>query len=167
MNTEISLKSLTKMIDHSLLHPTLTDEATLTGCELAKKYDVATVCVKPYAAQIARDDLTGSSVGVCAVAGFPHGNSTIEIKVKEAEQAISFGATEIDLVVNIGKVLSEDRAYVSKEIKTINKAIVSQNAILKVIFENDFLEDRHIIKLAISVRFTPSHSSKHQPAMVL
>lgn len=147
MNTEISMKSLAKMIDHSLLHPTLTDEATLAGCELAKKYDVATVCVKPYAIQLAREVLKGSSVGVCAVAGFPHGNSTIEIKIKEAAQAISFGASEIDVVANIGKVLSEDWNYISTEIKAINETVVSLNCILKVIFENDFLEDRHIIRL--------------------
>lgn len=135
------------MIDHSLLHPTLTDDATVAGCELAKKYDVATVCVKPYAIQTARDVLKGSSVGVCTVAGFPHGSSTTEFKVKEAEEAIVSGASEIDMVVNIGKVLSQDWEYVSKEIKIINETVVSHNAILKVIFENDFLEDRHIIKL--------------------
>ena len=135
------------MIDHSLLHQTLADEAILLECELAKKYDVATVCVKPYSTQLACKVLKGSMVGVCAVASFPHGNSTIEIKIKEAEQAILSGASEIDVVVNIGKVLSADWDYISQEIKGINEAVVNHNAILKVIFENDFLEDRHIIKL--------------------
>ncbi len=147
MKPEISIKLLAKMIDHSLLHPTLTDAAIVAGCELAKKYEVATVCVKPYTTQFARDTLKGTNVAVCTVAGFPHGCSTTEIKVKEAEQAISSGASEIDVVVNVGKVISEDWDYVASEINAINKAVVSRNAILKVIFENDFLQDHHIIKL--------------------
>ncbi len=147
MSSASNLESLAKMIDHSLLHPTLTDSDIIAGCELAKKYGVATVCVKPYATQAARDMLKETNVHVCTVVGFPHGGNTIEIKVKEAEQAISAGASEIDMVINIGKTLSEDWAYVSDEIKTINNTVVSHTVILKVIFENDFLEDHHIIKL--------------------
>jgi deoxyribose-phosphate aldolase len=135
------------MIDHSLLHPTLTDEAMIKGCQLALKYDVATACVKPYAVRMAGDVLAGSDVGVCAVVGFPHGNGTVSIKVKETVEAIGDGATEIDVVVNIGKVLGGDWEYVSNEIAAVNRATVDGGAILKVIFENDYLEDRHIIKL--------------------
>ncbi len=147
MDAAKSLKSLAKMIDHSLLHPTMTDEAIAKGCELARRYDVATACVKPYAAQVARDILAGSAVGVCAVVGFPHGNSTVTIKVRETEVAIKDGATEIDVVVNIGKVLGEDWDYISGEISAVNRATVGNGAILKVIFENDYLEDKYIIKL--------------------
>jgi deoxyribose-phosphate aldolase len=147
MNDVISLKSLAKMIDHSLLHPTLTDEAIEQGCRLARRYDVATACVKPYAVQMARSVLSGSDVGVCAVVGFPHGNSTEWIKLKEAEEAIKDGAAEIDVVVNIGKVLGNAWEYVSGEIAAVNHATVDNGAILKVIFENDYLEDKHIIKL--------------------
>jgi len=147
MNDVISLKSLAKMIDHSLLHPTLTDEAIIAGCELSKKYDVATACVKPYAIQLAHSVLDGSTVGVCAVVAFPHGNSTISIKVREAEQAVLEGAAEIDLVVNIGKVLGGNWEYVSVEIKAVNDVVINNKGILKVIFENDYLEDVHIIKL--------------------
>lgn len=143
----ITLKSLTKMIDHSLLHPTLTDEAILAGCELAKHYDVATACVKPYATPLAHKILEGSTVGVCAVVAFPHGNSTTSIKVKEAEQAVLEGAVEIDMVVNVGKVLGGDWDYVSEEIKAVNDTVISHKGILKVIFENDYLQDSHIIKL--------------------
>jgi deoxyribose-phosphate aldolase len=143
----ITLKSLAKMIDHSLLHPTLTDEAILAGCELAKHYDVATACVKPYATPLAHKILEGSTVGVCAVVAFPHGNSTTSIKVKEAEQAVLEGAVEIDMVVNVGKVLGGDWDYVSKEIKAVNDTVISHGGILKVIFENDYLQDSHIIKL--------------------
>jgi len=147
MNTTISLKSLAKMIDHSLLHPTLTDEAIANGCELAIKYDVATACVKPYAVKLASSILNRSVVGVCAVVSFPHGNSTTAMKLKETEEALSDAATEIDAVVNIGKVLAGNWNYVSEEIGTINETVLKNHAILKVIFENDYLQDAHIIKL--------------------
>ncbi|MFH0989546.1 MAG: deoxyribose-phosphate aldolase [bacterium] len=141
------IKTLARMIDHSLLHPTMTDESILKGCELAKQYDVATVCIKPYAIPLTRSVLENSDVGLCVVVAFPHGNSTTSIKVQETEEALSGGATEIDIVVNIGKVLSDDWDYVTSEIAAINEVVVKRGAALKVIFENDFLEDRHILKL--------------------
>lgn len=144
---DIGVRALAKMIDHSLLHPTITDRHLLSGCEVARKYRVATVCVKPYSIKMARECLGESEVGICAVVAFPHGNSCTDIKVKEAVRAVSEGAAEIDTVVNIGKVLDGDWNYVSDEIGAINKAVVSREAILKVIFENDFLEDEHIIQL--------------------
>ena len=147
MDTSISLKSLAKMIDHSLLHPTLTDKYIIVGCELSKRYDVATACVKPYSIELARDVLAGSDVKVCPVIAFPHGNSATPIKIKEAEDAVLRGGAEIDMVVNIGKVLGGDWDYVSEEIKLINEVVVGNKGILKVIFENDYLEDSHIIKL--------------------
>lgn len=147
MHQELSLKSLAKMIDHSLLHPTMTDAEIVRGCEIAKKYDVATVCIKPYAIDLCKKNLYGSQVGICSVVTFPHGNSTTAMKVKETQDALERGATEIDMVVNIGKVLGGDWAYVSDEIKRVNDTVTSQNAILKVIFENDYLSDRHITKL--------------------
>jgi len=146
MENAISLKTLSKMIDHSLLHPTMTDQAIASGCELARVYDVATACIKPYAIRLAKSVLDGSDVGVCAVIAFPHGNSTTAIKVMEAEEAVSAGAVEIDMVVNIGKAIGGDWGYVSDEIKAINSAVTRAGAILKVIFENDYLEDSHIIR---------------------
>ena len=143
----VSLRTLAKMIDHSLLHPTMTDEVILSGCELAKKYDVATACVKPYAIHVVKDALSGSDVGICAVIAFPHGNSTTAIKVREAEEAVHDGASEIDMVVNIGKVLGGEWDYVSSEIRSMNETVVGGGAILKVIFENDYLQDEHIQKL--------------------
>jgi deoxyribose-phosphate aldolase len=142
-----SLRDLAKMIDHSLLHPTMTDDEIRKGCELSRKYDVATACVKPYAIPLAKEILAGSDVGVCPVIGFPHGNSATAIKVREAEAAARAGGSEIDMVVNIGKVLGGDWVYVTAEIKAINDAVVAAGAILKVIFENDYLQDAHIIKL--------------------
>ncbi len=142
-----SLESISKMIDHSLLHPTLTDEDLKAGCLVAKKYNVAAVCIKPYAVRLAKEMLSGSSVAVCTVVGFPHGSSTIEIKVMETEKACEDGATEIDFVVNIGKVLSGDWDYISREIKAVNDNAVERGAIVKVIFENDYLADDSKIKL--------------------
>ncbi len=139
---------LAKMIDHSLLHPTMTDEDMLKGCEIAKKYNVASVCIKPYAIPLAMEALTDSGVEVGTVIGFPQGNSTIEVKVAETKRACKDGATEIDMVVNIGKALQEDWEYIEKEIKSVCEASHSYGALLKVIFENDFLtNDAHKIML--------------------
>jgi len=135
------------MIDHSLLHPTMTDAEIVEGCRLAREYDVAAACVKPYAIELARTILDGSDVGVCPVIGFPHGNSTISIKVTEADAAARAGGSEIDAVINIGKALGGDWVYVREEIRAVNDVVVANSAILKVIFENDYLQDEHIIRL--------------------
>ena len=135
------------MIDHSLLHPTMTDAVLEAGCQLARQYDVATACIKPYAIPLAKRILDGSDVGVCAVIAFPHGNSTMDIKVREAAEAVALGATEIDMVINIGKALGGDWDYVSTEIQAVNQSVTERSAILKVIFENDYLEDEHILRL--------------------
>src|SRR5512134_3476745 len=96
-NETITLHTLAKMIDHSLLHPTMTDAEILAGCALARKYDVATVCVKPYAVEMSRHALEGSNLGICSVIGFPHGNNLTALKVAETLQAIQDGASEIDM----------------------------------------------------------------------
>ncbi len=143
-----SRQEIAKMIDHSLLHPTMSDRELMEGIALAGRYKVASVCIKPYAVKMAAEMLAGSDVRVCTVIGFPHGNSRVDVKVYETERAIEDGATEIDMVVNIGKVLSEDWEYVSAEIGAVAGVTKSRGAILKVIFENDFLpEDRFKISL--------------------
>ncbi len=91
MDEKITLNTLAKMIDHSLLHPTMTDEILTAGCQLARQYDVATACIKPYAIPLAKRVLDGSGVGICAVIAFPHGNSTTSIKVREAAEAADAG----------------------------------------------------------------------------
>ncbi|KAJ9607086.1 hypothetical protein H2200_008158 [Cladophialophora chaetospira] len=144
---KVTISQIAKMIDHSLLHPTMTDQEIQDGLEIAKKYKTATACIKPYSIPEAKKALEGSGVKVCPVIGFPAGNSSIEVKVFEAERAAEAGGEEIDMVVNIGKVLSGDWDYVTKEIRAINTAVTNNGAILKVIFENDFLKDEHIIKL--------------------
>ncbi|KAJ5552434.1 deoxyribose-phosphate aldolase [Penicillium frequentans] len=143
----VSLTQIAKMIDHSLLHPTMTDNEVLAGLRIARDNNVATACVKPYHVPLAKRELAGTDVQVCPVIGFPHGNSTTTIKVIEAIAAAEAGGTEIDMVVNVGKVLGGDWDYVTQEIDAINKAVVSHDAILKVIFENDYLQSEHIIQL--------------------
>ncbi|MBC3785614.1 deoxyribose-phosphate aldolase [Spirosoma utsteinense] len=133
------IHSIARMIDHALLHPTLTDAELRAGCALALRYEVASVCVKPYAIPLAADLLAGSDVRVGTVIGFPHGSNATIIKVAETVQACRDGAVEIDMVVNVGKVLSEDWTYVEAEIRTIHETCRANGAILKVIFENDFL----------------------------
>nr|WOD45547.1 hypothetical protein [Trichoderma atroviride] len=143
----VTLQQLAKMIDHSLLHPTMTDTDILEGLAIAKKYGTATACVKPYLIPLAHEELEGSSVLVCPVIGFPHGNSTTEVKVFEAECAAAAGGKEIDMVINIGRALSGEWDYVAHEIRKINETVTKHGAILKVIFENDYLEDEHIVRL--------------------
>lgn len=127
------------MIDHSLLHPTLTDRELEDGCRLAMKYGVASVCIKPYAVKRAAELLAGSGVRVGCVIGFPHGNSCTESKRYETELACRDGAVEIDMVVNIGKALSGDWDYVERDVKVVCDEAHRRGAKVKVIFENDYL----------------------------
>ena len=133
------VQDLAKMIDHSILHPTFTDNDLKEGCAIAKKYDVASVCVKPYMVKDAVELLKGSDVKIGCVIGFPHGNSTTKVKVFETIEACKDGAEEIDMVINIGKALQGDLDYVEKEVKVIADACHENGAILKVIIETDFV----------------------------
>ncbi|MEN3943509.1 deoxyribose-phosphate aldolase [Prosthecobacter sp. SYSU 5D2] len=139
---------LASMIDHSLLQPGLTDAEAEAGCILAAEYGVASVCVKPYFVPRAVDLLTGTSVIVGCVIGFPAGNSSTEVKRYETQLACQDGAQEIDMVINIGKALAGDWDYVQREIQVIADETHKHGAKLKVIFENDYLpEDSFKIKL--------------------
>ena len=133
------VKELAKMIDHSILHPTMTDEDLKRECETARKYDVASVCVKPYAVSQAVEFMKGSDVLIGCVIGFPAGNSAIEVKVFEAEKACKDGAVEIDMVINIGKTLQGDWDYIEKEIQAVTDVCHQNGAIVKVIFETDYV----------------------------
>jgi deoxyribose-phosphate aldolase len=136
---ELSYEVLAKMIDHSLLHPTLTDHELEEGCRLAARYGVASVCIKPYAVRQAVEWLKGTGVLVGAVVGFPHGSTTMESKRQETEQACRDGAREIDMVLNIGKALGGDWAYVEEEIRMVCVEAHHRGARVKVILENDYL----------------------------
>ena len=135
---------LAKMIDHSLLHPTMTDAELEAGCRLAARYDVASVCIKPYAVQQAVEWLRGSAVKVGAVIGFPHGNSATESKRYETELACRDGAAEIDMVINHGKALGGDWDYVEHDVRAVCEEAHARGAIVKVIFENDYLHGDEI-----------------------
>lgn len=139
---------MSKMIDHSLLHPTMTDSDLESGCKLAAQYKVASVCIKPYYVKRAAEILKGTGVAVGAVVGFPHGSNLTEIKKLETRQACLDGATEIDMVINIGKALSGDWDFVEKDIKAVCEEAHAHEAIVKVIFENDYITNDSVkIKL--------------------
>ena len=127
------------MIDHSLLHPTMTDQDLEAGCRLAAKYGVASVCIKPYAVKRAAELLRDSGVNVGCVVGFPHGSSCTESKRYETELACGDGASEIDMVINIGKALSGDWDYVERDVRAVCDEARKHGARVKVIFENDYL----------------------------
>ncbi|MBN2763262.1 MAG: deoxyribose-phosphate aldolase [Bacteroidales bacterium] len=133
------VSELAKMIDHSILNPVMTDADLEMHCAVARKYNVASVCVKPYAVRQAVELLRGSNVLVGCVIGFPHGNSSTAVKVFEAEQACNDGAVEIDMVINIGKALGGDWDYVEQEIKAVTETCHRNRAIVKVIFETDYV----------------------------
>ena len=139
-----SYEDMAGMIDHSLLHPTMTDEELKTGCELAARYRVASVCIKPYAVKMAAKLLRGSGVAVGAVIGFPHGSSATEVKRFETDTACRDGAREIDMVINIGKALSGDWEYVEADVRAVCEEAHAHGAIVKVIFENDYLSGDEI-----------------------
>lgn len=132
---------LARMIDHALLHPTMTDAEVRAGCQLADRYGVATVCVKPCHVPLACRVLKDSSVKVSCVVGFPAGNSATGTKVAEARLACQQGVAEIDMVINIGKAIGGDFDYVENEIRAICDEAHSFGVKVKVIFETDYLPD--------------------------
>lgn len=138
---------IAKMIDHSLLNPVMTDEELEEGCRIAMEYEVITVCIKPYYLSRAAEMLEGTCVKPTTTVGFPHGGHTTSIKVGEADTALADGAQELDMVVNIGKVLSGDWDYVQADIAAVVERGHAGDALVKVIFENCYLEDDHKKKL--------------------
>lgn len=134
-----TFEELAGMIDHSVLHPTMTDQELEEGCRIGVKYGVASVCIKPYYAKRAAELLQGSPVKLCVVIGFPHGNSATEVKRYETEVACKDGAVEIDMVINIGKALSGDWNYVEQDVKAVCDEAHKRNAKVKVIIETDYL----------------------------
>ena len=134
----VTAEQLAKTIDHSLLRPELTEADVIAGCALADKYHVASVCVKPCHVGLAKKQLATSDVAVGTVVGFPHGNSTIATKAFETQEAIAAGATEIDMVINIGELRLGHADYVRSEIRAVVNA-AHPHAIVKVILENAYL----------------------------
>ncbi len=140
-------RDIAQMIDHSLLNPVLTDRELEEGCRVALEYDVASVCVKPYYLRRAAELLAGSAVVPSTVIGFPHGSHTTAVKRAETEQALTDGGRELDMVVNVGKVLSGDWAFVRDDLAAVIEAAHAAEARVKVIFENCYLTDEAKVRL--------------------
>lgn len=138
-----TIAELARMFDHSLLQPNLTDADLVAGCLLAGELAVASVCIKPYGVKLAAKLLAGSAVQASTVIGFPHGGHLTPVKVFEAERAMDDGTTELDMVVNVGKVLSGEWNYVADDIAAVVRAAHARVAKVKVIFENAYLKDEH------------------------
>lgn len=140
---QYTLRDIAKMIDHSLLRPTLTVDELEQGIRLAREYDVASVCILPYYLKRCAELLAGSTVRPSTTIGFPHGGHTTAVKVAEARQALDDGGLELDMVVNLSKVLSGDWSYVADDIRAVVELTHRRGAQVKVIFENCYLQDEH------------------------
>lgn len=147
MDSDYNYTDIAKMIDHSLLNPTLTAGELDAGVELALAYDVASVCILPYRLKQCAERLAGSTVKASTTIGFPHGGHTTAIKRAEAEQAIADGGEELDMVVNISQVLSGAWDYVRTDIAAVIDVSHAAGRKVKVIFENCYLENEHMIRL--------------------
>jgi deoxyribose-phosphate aldolase len=139
--------SIAKMIDHSLLNPTLTTQELEEGCALALRYNVASVCILPYALVRCAELLAGTTVHASTTIGFPHGGHTTSIKLAEARQALLDGCQELDAVINISKARSGDWRYVRDELSNLTGTVHAGGAKIKVIFENAYLDDPAKIRL--------------------
>jgi deoxyribose-phosphate aldolase len=137
----IKYEEIAGMIDHSLLKPYLTDKEIEEGCRIADEYKTASVCVRPCDVKRAVGILKDSPVLVTSVIGFPHGTTTVQTKVFEAKEAIDNGAVELDVVLNIGKLKSKDYDYVKEDLKAVTEIAHENNVVVKVIFENCYLDD--------------------------
>jgi deoxyribose-phosphate aldolase len=142
-----SYSDIAKMIDHSLLMPTMTVADLEAGCHLAVAYEAASVCIMPYYLRLCAEILKGSGVAASTTIGFPHGGHTTNVKVAEANQALADGGEELDMVVNISQVLSGNWDYVRDDIRAVVKTAHAHGAKVKVIFENAYLQDEHKIAL--------------------
>jgi deoxyribose-phosphate aldolase len=143
----VTLYEVAKMIDHSLLNPTIPDSELEAGIQLALDYDVASVCIMPYYLKRCAGLLAGSGVKASTTIGFPHGGHSTKTKVAEAVQALADDGEELDMVVNISKVLSGDWDYVRQDIAAVIDVTHAAGQKVKVIFENCYLSDAHKIRL--------------------
>ena len=147
MSVGYSYFDIAKMIDHSLLNPALTVPELEEGCQLALRYDVASVCIVPYYVARCAQLLAGSTVQPSTTIGFPHGDHTTAVKLDEVRQALKDRATELDMVINISQARSGNWDYVEREIRLLTQATHAGRAKIKVIFENAYLDDDAKIRL--------------------
>lgn len=133
--------SMAHMIDHTLLKPDATQDQIAQLCYEARKHGFASVCINPTNVKLCAELLKGSNIAVCTVVGFPLGATPTEVKVFEAQQAVREGATEVDMVINIGALKSQDYELVERDIASMARVCHAGNAILKVIIEAALLND--------------------------
>ena len=147
MTNSFDYKAIAKMIDHSLLNPSLTTGELEEGCALAAQYEVASVCILPYYLARCAELLAGTTVNPSTTIGFPHGGHTTAIKLAESQQALRDGGKELDVVINISKARSGDWQYVRDELEQLTECTHAGGARIKVIFENAYLDDESKIRL--------------------
>ena len=140
-------KDIAAMLDHSTLQPFLTQEDIRKGCEVALRYHTASVCARPADMKLVASMLRGSGVKVCTVIGFPHGNHVTAIKVAEAQAALDDGCEELDMVINVGRLLAGEDGYVQEEIRAICELAHSRGAKVKVIIETCYLNDEQKVRV--------------------
>lgn len=136
-----SVDAVARLIDHTILHPTVTEAEIRADLAQVRPIPVASVCIKPYALSVAREVLEGTGIPLCTVVGFPQGTSRPDVKAFEAERAFDDGAVEIDMVVNVGFVRAEDWAAAREDVAAVQAVCVARGGLLKVIFETDFLPE--------------------------
>lgn len=144
---ELTYEAIARRLDHSLLGPTLTEDELEAGCRLAAEYQVASVCIKPFAVPLARRILDRTGVAVGTTIGFPHGGHATTVKVFEAERAMDDGANELDMVINIGQALAGAWDEVRADIQAVVDVAHKRGALVKVIFENCYLSPAQIVHL--------------------
>lgn len=158
MSFRYSKRDIAKTIDHSLLKPEMTREEVAAGCAIAREYDVASVCCKPSDIEFCAELLKGTDVEIGTVIGFPHGSSTTAVKVFETKDAIARGATEIDMVLNIGLLRSGELASVENDIRAVVDA--AGGKMVKVILENAYLTEAEKVAACKIVESAGGHYVK-------
>src|SRR5271165_4872443 len=132
-------KEVVGLFDHAILQPTFTDATMQEQLDALREYPVASVCIKPYAVPMAVRALSGTAIAIGTVIGFPHGSALPEVKAAEAQAAFRDGASDVDVVVNVGKVLSNEWQYIYADIGSVLAVTRAHSGTIKVIFETDYL----------------------------
>jgi deoxyribose-phosphate aldolase len=142
----LAVADVAAMIDHSLLRPDMAFDELMAGFEMARRYQAATCCVRPYDMELALEQLDGSGVRVSTVVGFPHGAHTTKMKVREAQIAMDTGVFDLDMVLAIGRMKSGDYAYVEEDIRAVVEVAHDRSAFVKVIFDCAYLTKEEIVR---------------------
>ncbi len=139
-------EQVAKVIDHAVLKPNFTDKDVAAHCQMCVERGVGNICVRPTDVALAAKTLKGSATTVACVIGFPHGSNRPEVKALEAKLAIEDGANELDMVMNIGKFLSGDYAFVRKDIEAVVAVAKPRGVLVKVILETCYLAPLQVVQ---------------------